>query len=87
MATLSKKDNDTWKFIFDHTSDVFFKCFSGCKPTFGDLGHAPYYWETYCLGYMAVKIQNQFLAGQIVERCILHDYTYRAHKYEGFPWD
>ena len=38
VATLSKKDNDTWKFLFDHTSEIFFKCFSDCKPAFGDLG-------------------------------------------------
>ena len=41
VATLSKKDNDIWKFLFDHTSEVFFKCFSDCKPTFGDLGCVP----------------------------------------------
>ena len=23
VATLSKKDNDTWKFLFDHTSEYF----------------------------------------------------------------
>ena len=45
VATLSKKDNDNWAFLFNYSPEIYFKYFSDCKPSFGGLGHVPYYWE------------------------------------------
>ena len=51
VGTLSRKDNDKWAFLLDYCSELYFKCFSNCF-----LKSDTYWWETYRIGYFAVKV-------------------------------
>ena len=85
VAQFSKKDNEVWGFLFHYSDDIYFKNFMDCKQK--DInGREPYYWETYSRGYLAVKVMNRNIVEKIQEACIDGRYTYRAHKFETFPW-
>ena len=85
VAQFSKKDNEVRGFLFHYSDDIYFKNFMDCKPK--DInGREPYYWETYRGGYLAVKVMNRNIVEKIQEVCTDGRYTYRAHKFETFPW-
>ena len=79
VGTLSKKDNDKWHFLLDYASELYFKCFSDCLPK-----NSTYWWETYRVGYFAVKVTNNAIVDKIREACMCGDYSFRTHKFKEF---
>lgn len=65
VGTLSRKYNDAWNFLLDMSPAVYFKAFCDCLPKASELGRQPYYWETYRIVFLAVKICNEMILDQI----------------------
>ena len=72
---LEDKFTDLFSYIFDHTNDVHYKCFSDVKEN--DHGY-------YVLGYISVKIVNEFIRESVIESAYLNGYGYR--QVENFPF-
>ena len=72
---LEDKFTDLFSFIFDHTSEVHYKCFSDAQQN--DHGY-------YVLGYISVKIVNEFIRESVIESAYLNGYGYR--QVENFPF-
>lgn len=87
VGTRSRKDNDKWAFLLDYSSKFYFKCFSNCLTTSQDLERVPYRWEIYRIRYFAVKVTTNTWDDKFWDACIYGDYSFRAHKFEEFPWN
>ena len=72
---LEDKFTDLFSYIFDHTNKVYYKCFSHIKEN--DDGY-------YVLGYISVKIVNEFIRESVIESAHLNGYGYR--QVENFPF-
>ena len=57
-----------FSFTFDHTEEVYFKCFSDVQ--YNDDGD-------YILGYVSIKIPNEFVRETVIETAYLNGYGYR----------
>ena len=73
---LEDKFTTLFGFAFDHTSEIHYKCFS--DPQFNEDGD-------YVLGYVSIKLPNEFLKELLIETAYLNGYGYRV--VEGFPFE
>ena len=64
----SEKDTDCFQFLFDYTDEINFKCFSDCKYVNG-ASYGPY-WDIYQVGYLAVKLPNQWVKETLLRSVI-----------------
>ena len=69
-----KINSHLFSYIFDHTSEVHYKCFSDIQEN--DDGY-------YVLGYISVKIVNKFIRESVIESAYLNGYGYT--QVENFP--
>ena len=81
-VVFSEKDCQTFEFLFDYTDEIHFKCFSDCK--YIDGGSFRYYLNSYQVGYLAVKLPNQWVKETLCEKCYLNGYGYRV--LDAMPW-
>ena len=65
---LEDKFTNLFSYIFDHTHKIHNKCFSDVQEN--EDGH-------YVLGYISVKIVNDFIRESVIESAFLNDYGYR----------
>ena len=72
---LEDKFTDLFSYIFDHTNEVHYKCFSDIQEN--DDGY-------YVLGHISVKIVNEFIRESVIESAYLNGYGYR--QVENFPF-
>ena len=75
---LEDKFTSLFGFAFDHTNDILvhYKCF--CDPQFNQDGD-------YVLGYVSIRLPNEFRKELLIETAYLNGYGYRA--VEGFLFD
>ena len=73
---LEDKFTTLFGFASDHISEIQYKCFS--DPQFNEHGN-------YVLGYVSMKLPNEFLMELLIETAYLNGYGYRV--VEGFPFD
>ena len=74
--TLEEKFTSLFAFAFDHSQDIHYKCFS--DPKFNEHGD-------YMLGYVSIKLSNEFLKEMLIETAYLNGYGYRV--VEGFLFE
>ena len=74
--TLEDKFTSLFAFAFDHSQDIHYKCFS--DPQFNEHGN-------YVLGYVSIKLPNEFLKEMLIETAYLNGYGYRV--VEGFQFE
>ena len=72
---LEDKFTDLFCYIFDHTNEVYYKCFIDLQEN--DDGY-------YVLGYISVKIVNEFIRELVIESAYLNGYGYT--QVENFPF-
>ena len=72
---LEDKFTDLFSYIFDHPNKVYYKCFSDIEGN--DDGY-------YVLGYISVRIANEFIRESVIESAYLNGYGYR--QVENFPF-
>ena len=65
---LEDKFTSLFSFVFEHTEKIFFKCFSDVQ--YNDDGD-------YILGYVSMKIPNEFVRETVIETAYLNGYGYR----------
>ena len=65
---LEDKFTCLFSFIFDHTEEVYFKCFSDVQ--YNNDGD-------YILGYVSIKIPNEFIRETVIETAYLNGYGYK----------
>ena len=75
IVQLEDKFTSLFSFIFDHTEEVYFKCFSDVQ--YNDDGD-------YILGYVSIKIPNKFVRETVIETAYLNGYGYRQEA--NFPF-
>ena len=64
---LEDRFTSLFSFVFDHTEGIFFKCFSDVQyNSDGD----------YILGYVSIKIPNEFVRETVIETAYLNGYGY-----------
>ena len=77
IVTFNWKTNlPCFDFAFDHTIEIHNKYFS--DPQFNEHGY-------YVLGYVSIKLSNEFLKELLIETAYLNDCGYRV--VEGFPFE
>ena len=70
------KFTSLFAFAFDHTNDIHYKCFS--DPQLNEHGD-------YVLGYVSIKLPNEFLKELLIETAYMNGYGYRV--VERFPFE
>ena len=73
---LEDKFTSLFAFAFDHTNDIHYKYFS--DPQLNEH-------DDYVLGYVSIKLPNEFLKKLLIETAYMNGYGYRV--VEGFPFE